>query len=136
MAQLPEGVTELLHHEMLPVPLIKCQNVIILNATNVTELNKEWDCLLELNNASGPLLQMAPFVSKHLSTTLFDVEIAQTLSKFCLEFPDIYIGCHREARNRVLIISFVGKDQARIELAVQKLCQQFDAGAFTEVNCG
>nr|DAD48830.1 TPA_asm: hypothetical protein HUJ06_018768 [Nelumbo nucifera] len=135
LALLPEGITELLHHEMLPVPLIKCRNVIILTATNITELDKQWDCLIELTSSSGPLILMKPFVSKQLSTTLTDVETAQTLSKLCLEFPDLYIGAFRKSRVGPLIISFVGKDQARTEMAVQALCQKFHPGAFSEVNC-
>ncbi|OVA06951.1 Molybdopterin binding domain [Macleaya cordata] len=121
MAQLPEGITELLHHEMLPVPLIKCQNVIILSATNVTELEVQWDCLVESKNCSSQLRLMAPFVSKHLSTTLSDVKTARCLSQLCLEFPDIRIGCYRKSRMGPQIVSFVGKDHARIELAVQAL---------------
>ncbi|CAL9197621.1 uncharacterized protein LOC135651630 [Musa acuminata AAA Group] len=133
MALLPEGITELLQHEKLPLPLIKCQNVIILAATNVFELETQWDCLLELPNT--PLVQLAPFVSKHLSSMLSDVEIAQTISKLCLEFPDVYIGCQRKSRVQSLI-SFVGKDNTRIELAAGRLCNSFPEGAFSEVNCG
>ncbi|XP_043703123.1 FAD synthase-like isoform X2 [Telopea speciosissima] len=85
MAQLPEGITELLHHEKLAVPL---------------------------------------------------VETAQPLSKLCLEFPDLSIGCFRKSRVGPLIVNFVGKDQARIELAVEALCKKFNHGDFSEVNCG
>ncbi|THU54129.1 hypothetical protein C4D60_Mb10t21750 [Musa balbisiana] len=133
MALLPEGITELLQHEKLPLPLIKCQNVIILAATNVCELETQWDCLLELPNT--PLVQLAPFMSKHLSSMLSDVEIAQTISKLCLEFPDVYIGCQRKSRVQSLI-SFVGKDKTRIELAAGRLCNSFPEGAFSEVNRG
>ncbi|CAI9097958.1 OLC1v1034485C2 [Oldenlandia corymbosa var. corymbosa] len=125
MAQLPEGITELLHHEKLPWPLIKCHNVIILNATNVAELDLQWNCLIDLSTANGLLVTLEPFKSKHLSTKLLDVEVAQPLSKLCLEFPDIYIA---------LIISFEGKDQARVEAATSALCKTLDAGAFTEVD--
>jgi hypothetical protein len=115
MALLPEGITELLHHEKLAVPLvcilklkyctcdavyisswrmqlmlfmtclnfcqkivsfqIKCQNVIIFTATNATELDKEWDCLIELTRSCGFLPTMVPYVSKHLQTNLSDVRI-------------------------------------------------------------
>ncbi|XP_042475929.1 FAD synthase isoform X2 [Macadamia integrifolia] len=109
MAQLPEGITELLHHENLAVPLIKCQNVIILSATNIIELDKQWDCLIELTSSSGPLLSMAPFVSKSLTTSLSDVQTAQPLLKLSLEFPDLYIGCYRKSRVGPLVINFVGK---------------------------
>uniref|UniRef100_A0A1D1YQ27 FAD synthase n=1 Tax=Anthurium amnicola TaxID=1678845 RepID=A0A1D1YQ27_9ARAE len=132
MALLPEGITELLHNEILPVPLIKCRNVIILTATNVCELDKEWDCLLSLPNT--PLVRMTPFASKHLSTMLSDVEVAQSVSKLCLEFPDVYIGCHRKSRVGPLIISFVGKDQASVNSAVLHLSRKFHFEAFCEVD--
>jgi hypothetical protein len=73
MAQLPEGITDLLHHDKLPVPLIKCLNVIILSATNITELDREWDCLIELTRSSGFLESAGPFVAKHFRTTLSDI---------------------------------------------------------------
>ncbi|KAF3673096.1 putative pentatricopeptide repeat-containing protein, mitochondrial-like [Capsicum annuum] len=92
MALLPEGITELLHHEQLRVPLIKCHNVIILTATNAVELDRQWDCLIELAKSNGILELMDPFVSKCFATTLSDVEIAQPLSKLCAQFPDLYIG--------------------------------------------
>ncbi|KAJ8465942.1 hypothetical protein OPV22_028494 [Ensete ventricosum] len=134
MALLPEGITELMQHSKLPVPLIKCQNVIILAATNVSELETQWDCLLE--TPSRPLMRLPPFMSKHLGTMLSDVETAQTISKLCLEFPDIYIGCQRKSRVGPLVITFVGKDKTRIEMAAEKLSNSFPAGAFFGVDCG
>ncbi|GMY14811.1 FAD synthase [Fagus crenata] len=134
MAQLPEGITELLHHENLPVPLMKCQNVIILTATNVTELDMQWECLIELTRSGGLLVMMEPYISKCLTTQLSEVEIAQPLSKHCLEFPDLYIGCYRKSRYGPLIISFKGKDQARIELGIEALYKKFHPGIFSEVN--
>lgn len=134
MAQLPEGITELLHHEKLPMPLIKCLNVIILTATNVTELDAQWDCLIELTRSSGLLVSIEPVLSKRLTTTLSDVEAAQPLSKLCLEFPDLYIGCCRKSRNGPLIVSLEGKDQARTEAAAEALCKKFDPGAFSEIS--
>ncbi|CAK9173737.1 unnamed protein product [Ilex paraguariensis] len=134
MAQLPEGITELLHHEKLPVPLIKCLNVVILTATNVNELDQQWDCLIELSGSSGLLISMKPFVSKRLETNLSDVEAAQPLSKLGLEFPDLYIGCYRKSRNGPLIISFEGKDQVRIKAAAEALCMKFLPGAFSEIS--
>ncbi|KAJ4830046.1 hypothetical protein Tsubulata_022130 [Turnera subulata] len=80
MALLPEGITELLHHEKLPVPMIKCQNVIILAATTVTELDKEWECLSELTRSCNLLSIMKPYVSKVLSTNLSDV---------CIKLPNL-----------------------------------------------
>ncbi|THU44321.1 hypothetical protein C4D60_Mb02t06190 [Musa balbisiana] len=155
MALLPEGITELMQQSKLPVPLhmmdgslllsqkrlairitvqIKCQNVIILAATNVSELETQWDCLLE--TPSHPLMCLPPFMSKHLGTMLSDVETAQTISKLCLEFPDIYIGCQRKSRVGPLVITFVGKDKTRIELAAEKLSNSFPAGAFSGADCG
>ncbi|XP_057463656.1 uncharacterized protein LOC130753534 isoform X3 [Actinidia eriantha] len=84
MAQLPEGISELLHHEKLPVPL---------------------------------------------------VETAQPLSKLCLEFPDLYIGCYRESRYGPLVITVKGKqDQARVEAAAEVLRDKFNPGAFYEMK--
>ncbi|KAG0453143.1 hypothetical protein HPP92_025807 [Vanilla planifolia] len=134
MALLPEGITELLHHDMLPVPLIKCGNVIILSASNVCELETQWTCLLQ--SPSKPLRQMPSFVSKHLSTTLSDMEVAKVVSKLYLGFPDLYIGCYRNSRTGPLIISFVGKDQKRVELASQELSQNFAIGTFLEIAGG
>ncbi|KAH0461227.1 hypothetical protein IEQ34_008802 [Dendrobium chrysotoxum] len=147
MALLPEGITELLHHDKLVVPLIKCCNVMLLSATNTYELEQQWDCLLQL--CSSPLVQLGPFISKQLSTKLYDlqyilllflcvmkVEIAAVLSKLCLDFPDIHIGCHRQSRAGPLIINFVGKDRERIQLASHILSQKFDFGAFSELSSG
>ncbi|CAL5387821.1 unnamed protein product [Camellia sinensis] len=113
---------------------IECLNVIILTATNVTELDGQWDCLIELTNSSGLLALAEPFVSKRLRTTQSDVETAQPLSKLCLEFPDLYIGCYRESRTGPLVISFEGKDQSRVEAAAEALCKKFHPGAFYEIN--
>ncbi|KAK8621811.1 hypothetical protein V6N13_081243 [Hibiscus sabdariffa] len=134
MAQLPEGITELLHHEQLGVPLIKCHNVIVLSATNATELDKQWDCLIELSGSDGILVTTEPFSAKRLTTTLTDVETAQALSKLCLEFPDLYIGCFRRCRQGHLVINFEGKDPCRIEAAIEALCKKFNPGTFSEVN--
>ncbi|XP_017248368.1 uncharacterized protein LOC108219426 isoform X1 [Daucus carota subsp. sativus] len=128
MAQLPEGITELLHHEKLPTPLIKCLNVIILAATNITELDVQWDCLTELTRSSGLLSSIEPFVSKRLAMNISDVKAAQPLSKLPLEFPDIYIRCYRESRNGPLIVCLEGKDQARIEVAAEALSKKFEPG--------
>ncbi|XP_021892724.1 LOW QUALITY PROTEIN: probable FAD synthase [Carica papaya] len=133
MAQLPEGISELLHHEKLPVPMIKCQNVFVLSATNVTELDKEWDCFIELARSNGSLVLMEPYASKCLTTKLSDVEAAQVLSKLSLEFPDLYIGCYRKSRHEPIIIRVEGKDGARIESAVNALYKKSRAGAFSEI---
>ncbi|KAL3646809.1 hypothetical protein CASFOL_009353 [Castilleja foliolosa] len=133
MAQLPEGITELLHHEKLSVPLIKCKNVIILTATNVAELENEWDCLTELMGPNNGLLAIAePFFSKRLSTTLSDVETAQPLSEISNKFPDLYIGAYRKSRGGYLIITFEGKDIERIRAAAEALCKKFHGKALTE----
>ncbi|CAN1805246.1 FAD synthase [Linum perenne] len=132
MALLPEGITELLHHETLAMPLIKCQNVVMLTATNQTELDKEWECLVDLTNSSGLLTMMEPYVSKSLTAHLSDVETAQPLSKLCMQYPDLNIVCYRKSRAGPLIISFEGKDQARIESAAESLCKKFAEGVFSE----
>ncbi|KAL6133447.1 hypothetical protein ACLB2K_065682 [Fragaria x ananassa] len=134
MALLPERITELLHHEKLMVPLIKCKNVIIFTATNVLELDDEWNCLIELMRSGGELVMAQPFVSKCLTTNLADLEVAQPVSKLCLEFPDLYIGCYRISRREPLRIYFEGKDQDRIESAKEALCKKFQPGAFSEIN--
>ncbi|KAK3036369.1 hypothetical protein RJ639_032138 [Escallonia herrerae] len=137
MAQLPEGITELLHHETLPVPLMKCQNVIILTATNAMELDQQWDCLIELTKSNGLLPSTEPFVSKSLTTSLSDVEAAQPLSKLCLEFPDIYVGKRLEL-SKVLHKCNILFDQARIEAAVDALCKRIhvvaEKGTLSEVK--
>ncbi|GER54284.1 phosphoadenosine phosphosulfate reductase family protein [Striga asiatica] len=104
MAHLPEGITELLHHEKLKVPLIKCQNVIILTATNAAELDQEWDCLIELIRFDEQISE--PFVSKKLA--------ASNLS-------DGVIGNQ-------------GKDIKRINAAVEALGRKFHPGVFSEVD--
>ncbi|KAL5546109.1 hypothetical protein UlMin_005796 [Ulmus minor] len=134
MALLPEGITELLHHEKLPVPLLKCKNVIVFTATNVPELETEWESLIELTQSSGLLSVLEPYVSKRLTTDLSDVATAKPLSKLCLEFPDLHIGCYRKTRYGPLVISFTGKDRARIELAAEALCKKFPSGSFSEID--
>lgn len=134
MAQLPEGITELLHHEKLRVPLIKCQNVIILTATNVAELEAEWDCLVELMTSNGDLVITEPFLSKRLATTLPDVEAAQPLSEICSKFPDLCIGAYRESRGGSLIITVKGKEKSRITTAADALCNKFGPGALSEIE--
>ncbi|PON49043.1 FAD synthetase with the MoaB/Mog domain containing protein [Parasponia andersonii] len=134
MALLPEGITELLHHENLAVPLIKCKNAIVLTATNVTELETQWDCLIELTRSSGILAVMEPYVSRRLKTDLSDVITAKPLSKLFLEFPDLLIGCYRESRYGPLVVNLRGKDQARIEAAIESLSKKLQPGAFSEIN--
>ncbi|KAL8504437.1 hypothetical protein ACS0TY_015851 [Phlomoides rotata] len=129
MAQLPEGITELMHHQKLRVPLIKCQNVIILTATNVGELENEWDCLIELKTSNGVLTITEPFVSKRLATTLPDVKVAQPLLEISNKYPDVSIGAYRESRGGSLIITLKGKEKARIKTAADALCSKFDAEA-------
>ncbi|KAK9061406.1 hypothetical protein SSX86_018587 [Deinandra increscens subsp. villosa] len=128
MAQLPEGITELLEHEKLPVPLIKCHNVIVLTATNVDELDQQWDALIDLRS-TNLLASTGPFVSKHLSTSLSDLEVAQPLSKISIEFPDIYTGCYRKSRAGPLIITLEGKDQETVEAAMEALSKKLSCGA-------
>ncbi|KAJ8753967.1 hypothetical protein K2173_001865 [Erythroxylum novogranatense] len=134
MALLPEGITELLHHDKLPVPLIQCRNVVILSSTTNAELDKEWGCLTELTNSCGPLAIMEPLVSKYFKTYLSDVQVAQPLSKLCFEFPDLNIACYRESRHGPLIITIEGKEQQRIETAAMALSKKFHPGAFSDIN--
>ncbi|GAB2300629.1 hypothetical protein Dimus_034663 [Dionaea muscipula] len=133
MAQLPEGVTELLHHENLTVPLIKCQNVVILTATNLSELENEWNALLELAVSDGVLMLAKPFVSRSLTTTLSDVEAAQPLSVLRMEFPDLCIGCYRKSRKGPLVITVEGKEQGRVQLAAEALTNKFQLSALSAV---
>ncbi|KAK6147060.1 hypothetical protein DH2020_017972 [Rehmannia glutinosa] len=133
MAQLPEGITELLHHEKLSVPLIKCQNVIILTATNVAELDQEWDCLIDFMRSNELLLTTESFVSKRLATTLSDVEVAQPLSEICTEFPDMFIGAIGN-QEEVFCSLPSRKDKARINAAAEALCNKFHPGAFSEID--
>nr|KAJ0224587.1 hypothetical protein LSAT_V11C100021320 [Lactuca sativa] len=115
MAKLPEGITELLLHEKLPVPLIKCGNVIVFSATNVTEFDQQWDALTN----SRLLATMGSFVSKHFTTSLSDIEVAQSLSKLCFEFPNVNIGCYRKSRTGALTITLEGKDEKMVEAAME-----------------
>ncbi|KAL0409972.1 UNVERIFIED_CONTAM: FAD synthase [Sesamum latifolium] len=134
MAQVPEGITELLHHEKLSLPLIKCQNVIILTATNVGELEQEWDCLVELMRSSELSVMTEAFVSKRVATSLSDAEAAQPLSEILVEFPDLIIGGYRESRRGPLIITFKGKDKERIRAAAEALCKKFHPGTLSEID--
>ncbi|XP_028776095.1 FAD synthase isoform X2 [Neltuma alba] len=134
MAQLPEGITELLHHDKLSMPLIKCQNVVVLCATDALELEEEWDCLIELTKSSDLFALLKAYVSKNVTTNLSDAEIAQPLTKLCLECPDLYIGCYRKSRYGPLVISFTGKEQAGIESAVKALHEKFGSDAFMDID--
>jgi len=51
---------------------IKGENVIILSATNVPELEKQWDCWIELAKSSDLLALLEPYVSKDVTTNLLD----------------------------------------------------------------
>ncbi|KAJ4807647.1 phosphoadenosine phosphosulfate (PAPS) reductase family protein [Rhynchospora pubera] len=132
MALLPEGITELLHHRTLPVPLIKCKNVIVMAATNGDELETQWSCLLELPET--PLSVKAPFLSLFVSTMLSDVEIAKVVSELSIEFPDIHIVCHRTSRNGPVMISFIAKDKSRLDAAIESLFSSLPEGAVCKVD--
>ncbi|KAK4776805.1 hypothetical protein SAY86_005493 [Trapa natans] len=135
MALLPEGITQLLHHERLPVPLIKCQNVIVLTGANAEELDEQWNCLIELNESAGLVQINEPFVMKDLTLTISDVEACQPLSKLCLEFPDIFIVCHRKSRSGDLTINFKVKDKARLDLVIEALRKKLPPGSVSgQVN--
>lgn len=49
--------------------------MIILTATNVDELGKEWDCFIDLMSSNGPVVITEPFISKRLAITLTDVSL-------------------------------------------------------------
>lgn len=115
MAKLPEGITELLPHEKLPFPLIKCENVIVLSATNVNEFDQQWESLTN----SRLLETVEPFVSKHFTTSLSDLQVSQPLSKLCFDFPNVHIGCYRKSRSGPLTITFEGKDEEMVEAAME-----------------
>ncbi|KAJ3683950.1 hypothetical protein LUZ61_013114 [Rhynchospora tenuis] len=132
MALLPEGITELLHHRSLPVPLIKCKNVIVMAATNGDELETQWSCLLELPET--PLSVKAPFISLLVNTMLSDVELAKVVSKLSIEFPDIHIVCHRTSRNGPVMISFIAKDKSRLDAARERLFSSLPEGAVCKVD--
>ncbi|KAL0347148.1 UNVERIFIED_CONTAM: FAD synthase [Sesamum calycinum] len=132
--EVPEGITELLHHEKLSLPLIKCQNVIILTATNVGELEQEWDCLIEWMRSNELSVKTEAFVSKRVATSLSDAEAAQPLSEILVEFPDLIIGGYRESRRGPLIITFKGKDKERIRAAAEALCKKFHPGTLSEID--
>ncbi|XP_062117349.1 uncharacterized protein LOC133831163 isoform X2 [Humulus lupulus] len=134
MALLPEGITELLHHEKLAVPLIKCKNVIVLTATNFLELETQWDCLIELTRSSDILAVMEPYILRLLETDLSDVTTAKPLSKLCLEFPDLHISCYRKTRYGHLIVNIRGRDEGRIKAAVEALSKKLQPGALSEIN--
>lgn len=146
MARLPEGITELLHHDELPVPLIKCQNVIVLSATTVPELDLQWNCLLELRKENAVLQVKAPYVSKYLRTKVSEVAIAEPLSRIHSEFPDLSIGCYRESRiafhasmpnqrnQPTVVVTVVGKNSLRVQSAVDKLYKAFPKGTFSEIK--
>ncbi|KAI3512139.1 hypothetical protein L1887_19358 [Cichorium endivia] len=117
MAKLPEGITELVQNEKLHVPLIKCENVIVLSATNVNEFDQQWESLME----SRLLATTGSFVSKHFTTSLSDLEVAQPLSKLCFEFPNVHIGCYRKSRTGPLTITLDGKDEEIVEAAMEAI---------------
>ncbi|CAH8385627.1 unnamed protein product [Eruca vesicaria subsp. sativa] len=62
------------------------------------------------------------------------VEVAEPLTKLGLEFPDIYLGCYRKSRQGPIIICLKGKDNARIDLAIQALSKRFKEGVFVDMK--
>ena len=148
MARLPEGITKLLHHDELPVPFIKCENVIVLSATIVPELDLQWNCLLELRKENSLLQVKAPYMSKYLRTKVSEVAIAEPLSRIHYEFPDLSIGCYCESqiafhakmpnqRNQpIVVVTVIGKNFLRVQSAVDKLFSAFPMGTFSEIESG
>lgn len=61
--------------------------MIILTATNAVELDRQWNCLIELAKSIDILELMDPFVSKYFATTLSDVSSEEPLdSRFAFFF--------------------------------------------------
>lgn len=144
MAKLPEGITELWHHKDLAVPVIKCQNVFILSGTTVSELDLQWQCLLELSKDTDLFEGKQEFTSVRLRTTIPELELAGPFARIDTDFPDLSIGCYRESRqlkNRNtssggenhLVLTVVGKDVNRVNMAVATLSLEFPEGTFQEI---
>lgn len=145
MAKLPEGITELWHHKDMSVPVIKCQNVFVLSATRVGELDLQWRCLVELSKDTNLLECKQQFISTRLRTSIPELEIAGPLSKVDTDYPDLSIGCYRESRQLIpkgqsyerqnrLVVTIVGKDLDRVKAAVNALCSAFPAGTFCDIQ--
>eukprot|EP00249_Psilotum_nudum_P015476 c25347_g1_i2 orf=1074-2204(+) len=139
MAKLPEGITELLHHKDICVPLVKCHNVIVLSGKTVGELDLQWQCLIDLSKDRGLFCSMQPFTSVKLCTTFPEMMIAGQLTRIDSEFPDLSIGCYRDpckslVQSRTsdsrLVVSIVGKVSSRVDSAVETLCAAFPEGTF------
>lgn len=145
MAKLPEGITELWHHKVLSVPVIKCRNVFVLSATTVEDLDLQWQCLVELSKDTDLFECKQQFTSFRLLTTIPELEIAGPLARIDTQYPDLSIGCYRESRqlmstkqsferqNRV-VVTIVGKSLERVKSAVDALCLSFPEGTFCELN--
>ncbi|KAJ7554326.1 hypothetical protein O6H91_06G135300 [Diphasiastrum complanatum] len=140
MAKLPEGITELLHHQELLFPVIKCHNVFILPGPTIKEVELQWKCLLEWSKTSNVFGVHQPFTLIKLRTSVPEVEIAGPLAKLSLDFPDLSIGCYRESAQALedplstktgkLIISILGKNPTRVKAAVCALNFDVAEGVF------
>ncbi|KAL3688920.1 hypothetical protein R1sor_015229 [Riccia sorocarpa] len=147
MAQLPEGITELLHYKDAAVPVIRCKNVYVLSAVTTSELALQWKCLLEQAAKRDLFHAQSPFTSVRLRTSLREVELAGPLARTNSGFPDLTIGCYREScqyqfsrgtdRNEgQLVISIIGKDPSRVNEAAKSLALAFPEGVFSDIGEG
>ncbi|KAL2631034.1 hypothetical protein R1flu_015720 [Riccia fluitans] len=145
MAQLPEGITELLNHKNAAVPVIRCKNVYVLSAVTTSDLALQWNCLLEQAEKKDLFHAQQPFTSVRFRTSLPEVELARPLARTNSEFPDLTIGCYRESRQfqlnkgadrneGQLIISIVGKDPSRVNAAAKTLALAFPEEVFSEIR--
>lgn len=145
MAKLPERITELWHHKDLAVPVIKCRNVFILSGTTVSELDLQWQCLVELSKDTEMFEGKQQFTSVRLCTTIPELELAGPFAKIDTDYPDLSIGCYRESRqvknrstnsdgrNR-LVLTIVGKNADRVNMAAAALKLEFPEGTFEEIS--
>ncbi|KAI7746204.1 hypothetical protein M8C21_016282, partial [Ambrosia artemisiifolia] len=90
-------------------------------------LHRQWDALIDLRS-TNLLAPTGLFVSKHLTTSLSDLEVALPLSNIAIEFPDIYTGCYRKSRAGPLIITLEGKDQEMVEATMEALSKKLPSG--------
>lgn len=67
--------------------------MIVLTATNAVELDRQWDCLIELAKSNDILELMDPFVSKCFATTLSDVSSQEPLDSPFASFFNFPCWC-------------------------------------------
>ncbi|XP_002976522.2 FAD synthase [Selaginella moellendorffii] len=118
MARLPEGITELLHHKRLSIPVIKCRNVFVLSGPTIRDFKLQYQCLLELSKSRDFLATQHPFCLIRLETQLSKVEIAKPFSQLAAEYPDLTLGCyHQQDDKGAPVINIMGKNPVRVKAA-------------------